>query len=182
MGGGVADALVERHHDVATEGELDVHGRFRREQVRVAVQVRLEQDAFVGHLAEIAEAEDLEAAGIGQDGARPGHETVQAAQLADGLVARAEEQVIGVGQDDLGVELLDEIALGDALDRGLRAHRHEDRRLDVAVRRVEHAGARPGFRALGEDFERDDAQETILAGRAEAAAARPRTAPARWAA
>ena len=33
------------------------------------------------------EAEDLKAAGIGEDGAGPGHEAVQSAELPDGLVA-----------------------------------------------------------------------------------------------
>ena len=33
-------------------------------------------------LRRLAEAEDLEAAGIGEDGVRPGHEAVQSAELA----------------------------------------------------------------------------------------------------
>ena len=37
--------------------------------VGVAIQVRVEDDAVFGDLAQTAEAEDLEAAGIGQDGA-----------------------------------------------------------------------------------------------------------------
>ncbi len=35
----VLGALVERHEDVAAEGELDVHGRFGRERVRIAIEV-----------------------------------------------------------------------------------------------------------------------------------------------
>ena len=62
-------ALVEHHHDVAAEGQLHVDGRFRRELVGVAVQMRLEDDAVVGDLAQTGKAEDLEAAGIGQNGA-----------------------------------------------------------------------------------------------------------------
>ena len=46
--------------------------------------------------------EDLEAAGVGEQGARPGHEAVQATETADGLVAGAEVEVIGVGEEDVG--------------------------------------------------------------------------------
>ena len=38
----VLGAFVEHHQDVAAEGELHVDGRFRREGVQVAVEVRLE--------------------------------------------------------------------------------------------------------------------------------------------
>ncbi len=104
MAGGIFQALIERHHDVAAERELDIDRGFGREQVRVAIQVRAEQHAVFGDLAQVAQAEDLESAGIGQDGARPRHEFVQPAEFADQLVAGAQEQVIGVGQDYLGVE------------------------------------------------------------------------------
>ena len=100
-------------------------------------------------LAQIAQAEDLEAARVGEDRARPGHELVQTAQLADQLVAGTQKQVIGVGQDDLGVEFVGQVALQNAFDGGLRAHRHEDRRFDDAVRGVEQSGARAGVGALG---------------------------------
>ena len=65
---GVLGALVEHHEDVAAVGELRVHGGFGSEGVEVAVEVRLEDHALVGDLAQAAEAEDLEAAGIGEDG------------------------------------------------------------------------------------------------------------------
>ena len=53
----------------------------------IAVQMRLKGDARFGDLAQAGEAEDLESAGIRQDGARPRHEAVQAAKLADGSMA-----------------------------------------------------------------------------------------------
>ena len=126
--------------------------RFGREQVRVAVQMRAKQHAFLGDFAKVAEAEDLEAAGIGQDRARPRHELVQTAQFADQLVSGAQEQMIGIGQDDFGVEFAFQIALRNAFDRGLRAHRHEDRRLDDAVSGVQQPGARARVGALGLEF------------------------------
>jgi len=50
--------------------------------------MRLEHHALFGDLAQPAQAEDLEASGIGEDGPRPVHELVQAAEAADGLVPR----------------------------------------------------------------------------------------------
>ena len=149
----VLRAFVEHHHDVAAESQLHVDGRFRREHVPVAIQMRLKRDALVGDLAQTAQAEDLEAARIGQDGARPGHEAVQPAQAADQFVAGPQKQMIGVGQQDAHVQIVGQIALRESLDRGLRAHRHEDRRLDGAVRRVQQAGASTGLRALGHQLE-----------------------------
>ena len=74
--------------------------------------MRLEDDAVVGDLAQPAQAEDLEAAGIGEDGARPGHEAVQPAHAADQLVAGPQIEMIGVGQQDADAEILAQIALG----------------------------------------------------------------------
>ena len=65
------------------------------------------------------------------------------------LVAGPQEQMIGIGQQDLDAEILGEVALGESFDRGLRADRHEYRRFDGAMRGVEQAGARAGLRALG---------------------------------
>ena len=94
----------------------------------------------------LGEAEHLEAAAVGQDRARPADEAVQAAAPRDQLVARPQQQVIGVGEDDLGARIL-EVAMPNRLDRALRADRHERRRLDDAVRRLELAEAR---RAIGD--------------------------------
>ena len=40
--GGIAQAFVQRHHDVTAQGELDIHDRLRSEQMRVAIQMRSE--------------------------------------------------------------------------------------------------------------------------------------------
>src|SRR5438552_1814871 len=87
---GIFEALVQDHHDVAPESELHVDCRFGSEQMCVAVKVRTEDDARFGDLAERAQAEDLEAAGIGENGPWPTHEFVQPTEGADGLVAGAQ--------------------------------------------------------------------------------------------
>ena len=74
----------------------------------------------LGDLDAMGEAEELEAAAVGQDRAVPAHEAVQAAQRRDHLFAGPQGQVIGVAQDHLGpggAELLDL----QPLDAALRA-------------------------------------------------------------
>ena len=46
---------------------LDVDGALGRQQVRAAVEVRLEVDALLGDLAARGEAEHLVAAAVGED-------------------------------------------------------------------------------------------------------------------
>ena len=158
----IGRAFIEHHQDVAAECQLDVHGGGRRELVRVAIQMRLEGDAFVGDLAQPGKAEHLVAAGIGQDRARPGHETVKSPEVPDQFVAGAQEEMVGVAEDDAGLEIVPQIALAESFDGGLRADRHEDRGRDVAVRGVQDAGAGAGDRAFGEEFEDDLARQPRL--------------------
>ena len=111
----ILGALVEHHQDVAAEGQLHVDGGFGRERVQVAVQMRLEDDALLGDFPQAAQAEDLEAAGIGEDGAGPRHEAVQPAQLADQFVPGPQKEMIGIGQQNLDVEIVGRDRAGSAL-------------------------------------------------------------------
>jgi hypothetical protein len=141
--------LVEHHHDVASQRHLDIDGRFRRKHVPVAIEVRLKRNSPFGDLAQIAQAENLVAARVGENGARPRHEAVQPAQAADQLMTGPQEQVIGVGQQDANVQVLGQIPLSQTFDGGLRSHGHEYGRVDGSMRRVQHPGARTGLVALG---------------------------------
>ena len=87
--------------------------------------MRAEGDALVADLPEGRQAEDLEAAGVGEDGAVPVHEAVQAAQLGDGLHPGPEIEVVHVAQDDAGPHG-PQLLRGEGLHRGIGAHRHED--------------------------------------------------------
>ena len=58
-------------------------------------------------------------------------------------VTGPEEQVVGVGEDDLGPDL-PEVRRGEALDRAQRADRHEGGRLHRAVRACAAGRAAPG--------------------------------------
>lgn len=66
---------------------------------------------------------------------------MQAAQIADEFMARAQVEMVGIREDDLGPELFERF-LGQGFDRSLGAHGHEERGLDRAVRSGEAAAAR----------------------------------------
>ena len=149
--GGVLGALVEGHGDVGAEGDLHVHGVLGREEVAAAVEMRAEAHAFVRDFAQLAEAEDLEAAGVGEHGARPADEAVQAAHAADGFVPGAQIEVVGVAENDLRAQRFEHV-LGDGLDRSGRADRHEDRGFDGLMGQIEPRAAAAGGR-FPDDFE-----------------------------
>ena len=154
----VLQALVEHHHDVAAEGELHIHGGFRGEHVQIAVQVRPEQDAFSVTLRSSLRLNTWKppesvrmARGHDMNRCRP-------PKRADQFVPGPQKQVIGVGEQDADVEVVQQVALRQSLDGRLRADGHEDRGFDGAVRRVKDTGAGAGMRAGREDFEAQSRQ------------------------
>ena len=143
FGGGIFGALVEGHADVGTEGELDVDGVFGGEEMAGAVEVRAEADAFVGEFAQAGEGEDLESAGVGEQGAGPGDEAMESAEGADAFMAGAEIEVIGVAEDDLRAEVFEGL-LRDGFDGALSSDGHEDGGFDGAVGQVDARAAGAG--------------------------------------
>ena len=144
-GGGVVNlarrAFVEDHHDVRVQHLLDFHRLFRRQEQLVAVDRALEGNAFLGNLVHGAQAEYLEAAGVGEDGFVPADEVVQAAKLLDDLQARAQPQVESVAQNDLGLDVV-QLVRAHRLHRAVGAYRLEDRGLHRAVVQFQCAPAR----------------------------------------
>src|SRR5271165_6895011 len=104
-----------------------------------AIEMGAELYSVFGHLTQVAEAEDLKPPRVGEQWARPAHELMQPAELADELVAGAQIQVIGISKNDLRAQLFQEM-LGNGLDCSLGANRHEDGGLHRGVRE-DHAGA-----------------------------------------
>ena len=100
-----------------------------------------EGHALFGQLAQLRQRHDLKAAAIGQDGALPIHEIMQATLAGDAFSARAQHQVIGIAQQDIGASLAHLLGI-HGLDCACRAHRHEGRRLDIAPWRVDAAAPR----------------------------------------
>src|SRR5258706_8486209 len=94
------DALIEDHGDVRSQRELNLRGFFRREEMLRAVKMGTEAHALIGHFSQFGKAEDLIAAGVREDGARPGHELMKPAELARQLVTGAQIEMIGVGEND----------------------------------------------------------------------------------
>src|SRR6266403_4315784 len=127
------DAFIEDHGDIRTERKLNLGCLFRGEEMLGTVEMRTEARAFVGHYSKRGETEDLVAAGIGKDGAGPGHELVQAAELAHKFVAGTQIKMIGIREDDFRAEVFERF-LGERFDGGLGANGHEDRSFDGAVR------------------------------------------------
>ena len=54
------------------------------------------------------QAEDLKAAGIREDGMRPAHKFMQSAQAANTLMPRAQIEMVGIAQQNLGVDFFQE--------------------------------------------------------------------------
>ena len=133
--------VVELHDHVGAEVALDPHHGFGRERAPRSVDVAAELDAVLDDRAQRLQGEHLKAAGVGEDRTVPAHERVQAAQLAHDVVAGAQVQMVGVGEDHLRAERAEIVGV-ERLDGGERADGHERRRLHAAVRRGEDAGAR----------------------------------------
>jgi hypothetical protein len=94
--------------------------------------MRLEADALRRDFSESSKAEDLVATAIGENWARPLHETVKAVKMCDGFLSGAKHEMVGVGEDDGGIET-DEVTGGDAFNGCLSADWHEDRSWNDAV-------------------------------------------------
>ena len=98
----------------------------------------LEGDAILVEFAQAGERHHLEAAGIGQDRAGPIHHLVQPAQRRHPLGARAQHQMVGVGEDEFRPGRAHRIG-HHRLDGAGGADRHEHRRRHVAMRGVQRA-------------------------------------------
>ncbi len=102
--------------------------------------MRAERHRGLGDLAQLGQRHHLEAAGVGQHGAAPAGEALQAAKRRDALGARPQHQVIGVAEHDVGAGIA-HLAPVHALHGAGCADRHEGRCAHHAVRRGQAAGA-----------------------------------------
>ena len=97
-GGGRRDALIQHHHDVAADRLLHLDAGFRRQHVRRAIDVAFETRALLVHRAFVRQGENLKSARVGEHRTIPVHEAMNAAELLEHLRARAQQQMIGVGE------------------------------------------------------------------------------------
>ena len=115
--------------------------------------MRAKRHALVGDFAKFVQAENLEAAGISQDRPRPGHESVQASEVADGLDSRPQIEVISIAEKNLDPEFFENI-LRDGFDRGGGAYGHKHGSFDLSMGRDQatsagRAGAVPDYELNG---------------------------------
>src|SRR5579863_5105348 len=102
---GILGALVEGHDDVCTEADLCVHRALRAKKMRGAIEVRAESHAFFSDFTQLVQTKNLKSSGVGKDGTRPCHETMQTAKLANLLNSGAEIKVISVAEKNLHAEI-----------------------------------------------------------------------------
>ena len=133
-------AFVEGHDDVGAEVLLNGNGLLGREAMRRAVDVTLERHAVIVDLAGLCQREDLKAARVGEHGAVPLHERMQAAHIAHEFVAGTQVEMIGIAQYECSVDILKMFGR-ESLDCGLRTNGREDRCEEVTVRCGEYPRA-----------------------------------------
>ncbi len=143
-------ALVKGHDDIGAYGALDLHHVLWRKKVPRAIYVALELHALFLNLAVGRERIDLIAAAVSEYIAVPAHELVQPARLLEDLGIWPQIEMIGIAQDDVGIDILLELALVHALYRGHGAHGHQDRGLNRAVVCGDGAGTRGRLRISGQ--------------------------------
>ena len=143
--------VVEGHRDIGAQLPLDLHGALRRQRAAGAIDVALELHPVLGDAAKALEGEHLKATRVGQHRPVPGGKPMQPTHLLDHLFAGPEMQVVGVAQNDLGAGAADIVGAETPHD-GVGPHRHERRRLDLAVRQRERAGSGRASGALNPKF------------------------------
>ena len=94
--------MIERHGDVDAERALHLHRESPGCRSVRSHRCGSESGRRTRRPCQAREAEDLETAAIGEDGAGPIHEAVDAAHLLDEVVARAQVEVVGVHEQDFG--------------------------------------------------------------------------------
>jgi hypothetical protein len=161
-GGGVGRALVKGHDEVRPQGLLDGDAPLGGKLHQVPVEVALEDHAPLVNAAQVAQAHHLEAPGVREPGALPAGEAVKSPKGPHPFGPRAQEEVVGVGQEDLAPDFL-QVPGEEALDRALGAHGHEEGGFHGPVGGGEEA--HPGPAGAGRDLEPKGAHASFGAKR-----------------
>ena len=137
-------AFVERHDDVGADFALGVHHACGAKKVLRSVENAPKFNAFGGDFAKVLEAPYLESTAVRKNGTIPAHEFVNAACFRDAGRGGAQIQVVGVGENDFCLDVL-QLGGSDRLDGRFGAYRHKDGGCHVAVIGVDDAQASLGF-------------------------------------
>src|SRR5262249_27991391 len=92
-------------------------------------------------LSMLREREDLVPAAVGENRSVPTHEIVQTAKMLDHVEPGPNEQVIGVPENDLRLQLA-QLTRTNALHAALRSYRHKRRCVDHAMRGCQPTASR----------------------------------------
>ena len=125
--------FVKGHHDVGANDALSIHHVLRGEDMLGTVDVATEFASFLAELADACQGKYLKTAGVSQYRTVPGIELMKTACLAKCVKSGAQIKMVGVAQDNLGLDLLTEFSEVNTLDRANRSYGHEDRGLDLSV-------------------------------------------------
>src|SRR5580704_17878332 len=98
-----------------------------------AINMRLKNNTFLLYFPGAGQREHLVATTIRQYRPVPAVKPVKATRLLQYLRAGPEIQVIGIAQNDLGIDVLRQLPLGYRFHTSHRAYRHKDRRKDLPM-------------------------------------------------
>jgi hypothetical protein len=152
--------MVEGHRDVCAQLPLNLGGALRGQHAQRTIDMALKFDPMLLDSAQPLQGEHLETTRVGEHRAVPGGEPVQSTHRLHDVLARAEMQVVGVAQDDLGAGAAD-ITRAEPADHGVSTDRHERRRSHVSMRQRE--SSRPGKpgRALEVELKHQEVEDRI---------------------
>src|SRR2546427_7451249 len=94
VGSRVGEAIIQNHHDVRAKRDLNINRELGAQEMRAAVEMRLEPDAVFTDIAQRTQAEDLKSAAVGEDRPVPSHEPVEPAQTRHRLLSGPQEEVV----------------------------------------------------------------------------------------
>ena len=97
------------------------------------VDMRAEFGTFLMQFTVVGKREHLEATAVGQDRAVPCIELVKSAGLFQYFKTRSKIKMIGVTQDNLGVDIFFQLGHVDSFHCALCSDRHKNGRLDYPV-------------------------------------------------
>ena len=106
-----------------------------------AVDVGLESAALFFDFAVLGQREDLETAAVGEQRALPSRKAVQPSRCLQYVHSRPQVKVVGVAEDDLGINVLVEFTPVYRLHCAGSAHGHENRSGYIAGVGAYHARA-----------------------------------------
>jgi hypothetical protein len=144
--------LVERHHDISSEGILHRHDRLRRKEMFRTITMGTKVDSIFRNRYQFlwaipislfdlcSERKYLKSSWISQNRYIIGHKCMQSSEFPHRLVSGREIEVIGIREDDLGSDRTDHLSR-HPLHCRLCPDRHEGGSMDYPMCRMDDSGS-----------------------------------------